>query len=258
MSLCDAQVGTGAGLGALAGMSPGPAAPAPPSPQQPQSAAPRRIEGFSDGFFAIVITLLVIELRPPELPEDPSDFLLRLELIDLWPNIAALAVSFVNILIVWVAHHEMLKLVRRFDTGFLYMNGALLFGVALLPFTTGLLAEQGLGPQATLAASIYCLDFAWIAVWFNLIWAYLSRAGGEALVDTVGRRDRRRIVRTYRVTLGLYLGAAALAWFLPLPAVALTVVLSVFFAAIDRLSGFASEDVETTADAANGASSTQA
>lgn len=211
----------------------------------PPAAAPRRIEGFSDGFFAIVITLLVIELRPPELPEDPSDFLLWLELQALWPNFAALAVSYVNILIVWVAHHEMLKLVRRFDTGFLYLNGALLFGVAMLPFTTALLAEQGMGPHDRLAASVYCLAFAWIAIWFNVIWAYLSRPGDEAIVDSVSVRDRGRIVRTYRVTLGFYVGAAALAWAAPLVAVALTVVLSVFFAVIDRLSGFASEDIET-------------
>ncbi len=216
-----------------------------PQRAPPPAAPPRRIEGFSDGFFAIVITLLVIELEAPAIPKGSVDFLLRIALLDMWPSLAALAVSYVNILIVWVAHHELLKLVARFDTTFLYMNGALLLGVALLPFVTALLARQGLGPDATLAASLYCLDFAWIAVWFNLIWTYLGRRGGEGLVDTVDARDRRRIQRSYRITLTLYLGAAAIAWAAPLPAVALTIVLSIFFAVRDRLSGFASEDVDS-------------
>ena len=81
-----------------------------------------------------------------------------------------------------------------------------------------------------------------VALFFNLLWRYLARDRGR-LVETLTAADRRRISLTQLVTLGLYAGAFALAWISPFASVAITLALAVFFAVVDRLSGFASEDV---------------
>jgi len=118
----------------------------------------------------------------------------------------------------------------------------LLFGVAVAPFSTAILAEHILGPAARPAAAIYCGVFAWIALMFNLLWGYVATRKGR-LIDSVSRRDRQRIARTYAVTLALYLLCVALAFLAPRIAVAGTLAMAAFFAIADRLSGFASEDI---------------
>jgi uncharacterized membrane protein len=212
-------------------------------PQSPQQQAGLgRMSGFSDGFFAIVITLLVLDIQPPSLPEDASEYLLRRELGRLWPSAAAFLISFVNILILWINHHELTRLTVRATTPVLYLNGLLLLGVALSPFSTALLSEHILGPGAQLAAAVYCGVFAWIALCFNLLWGYVA-GQRDALDETVTRRDRRRISRTYLGALLLYGGCAALSFASPLASVAATLAMAGFFAVADRLSGFASEDL---------------
>jgi uncharacterized membrane protein len=211
---------------------------------QPETPArgTHRIEAFSDGFFAIVITLLVLDIRVPELPDDTGEFSLIAALRELWPTAAAFTVSFINIYILWVAHHELMRITTRANTLFLYLNGGLLFGIALMPFSTALLAGHILGPAASVASALYTGCLLWVAAFYNLLWRFLCRHPGR-LLPVVTRRDRQRISRTYAVTLLLYALAFALSWFMPLPSILITVALAVFFAVIDRLSGFASEDV---------------
>jgi uncharacterized membrane protein len=201
-----------------------------------------RMEGFSDAFFAIVITLLVLELAPPELPQEASQFVLGRDLVELWPSALAFVVSFVNVFIIWVAHHELMRITTHADTRFLYLNGGLLFGVALAPFSTALVAEHSLGPGANLSAAIYTGVFLWVALFLNLLWRYLA-THPDRLLPTVGPRDRKRISRTYGATFVLYAAAFALSFWFPLWSVGGTLALAVFFAVIDRLSGFASEDI---------------
>jgi uncharacterized membrane protein len=201
-----------------------------------------RMEAFSDAFFAIVITLLVLELRPPELPEEATSFLLWQHLAALWPNVAAYLISFVNVFIMWVTHHELMRITTRADTQFLYLNGGLLLGVGVAPFSTALAAEHVPGPGAMTAALIYTGVFLWVAGFFSLLWRYLA-AHPERLLPQVTKRDRQRISRTHAATLTLYAAAFVLCFWLPLAGIGVTLALAVFFAAIDRLSGFASEDI---------------
>lgn len=200
------------------------------------------MEGFSDAFFAIVITLLVLELRPPELPGEVADYVLWHDLAELWPSFAAFVISFVNILIMWVSHHELMRITTKASTAFLYLNGGLLFGVAIVPFSTAVLAAHILGPGAWIAAALYCGVFLWTALFFNLIWRYVA-AHPERLMPNVTPRDRARISRTQLITLGLYAVALSLAFVSPMGSVALTLALAVFFGVADRISGFASEDI---------------
>jgi uncharacterized membrane protein len=211
-------------------------------PQGDQDRGTHRVEGFSDGFFAIVITLLVLDLRLPEMVEGATGRAVQDTLLQLWPALAAFSVSFVNIYILWVAHHELMRITTRANTQFLYLNGGLLFGIALMPFSTAFLASHVLGSGAQAAAALYTGVLLWVAMFYNLIWRYLSRRP-DRLLPSVTRSDRRRISRTYLVTVLLYVAAFALSWAAPLASILITVALAVFFAVIDRLSGFASEDV---------------
>jgi uncharacterized membrane protein len=201
------------------------------------------VEGFTDAFFAIVITLLVLDLRVPE-----SDFGLTRRLSELWTVFFAYLISFVNIYILWVSHHELMRLTTRADTRFLYLNGMLLLGIAVMPFSTALLADQIRDDYASLAAGVYTGVLLWVALCFRLLWRYLARHP-ERLIDSVSAADRRRIGRTYTSTLALYAAAFALSWVTPVASIAITLALGVFFAVIDRVSGFASEDVAEDDDA---------
>lgn len=203
--------------------------------------APYRVEAFSDAFFAIVITLLVLDLRAPTGGADGAGSLSS-RLYEVWHAAAAYGVSFVNIYILWVAHHELMRITRTPDTQFLYLNGCLLLGIGIMPFATSVLAEHIDTKDARLAAGMYAGALLWIAAFYNLIWRYLAAKPGR-LIDTVGRRDRRRITRTYSITLCLYALAFALAWIAPLASITITLALAIFFAVMDRLSGFASEDI---------------
>lgn len=217
-----------------------PKRPAPKATVPPERGT-HRVEGFSDAFFAIVITLLIIELRPVRSAGGEIEPLLH-SLRELWPVGLAYIISFINIYILWVSHHELMRITTRADTSFLYLNGALLLGIGVMPFSTSLLADHINGEDAKLAAAIYAGAFLWVALGFNLLWRYLM-AHPDRLLATVSKRDRRRIGRTYLVALLLYSAAVALAWIEPWASVAITLVLAVFFAVADRLSGFASEDV---------------
>ena len=207
------------------------------------------MSGFSDGFFAIVITLLVLDLQPPELPDQASEYLLASELKQLWTSGAAFLISFINILIIWINHHELTRITVRASTPVLYLNGLLLLGVALAPFSTALLSEHVLGPGAQLAAALYCGVFTWIALCFNLLWRFLSTRP-DALAEFVTRRDRQRISRTYLGALLLYAGCIGISFPSALVSVAATLAMAGFMAVADRLSGFASEDVANTAEEA--------
>src|SRR5438309_2347496 len=113
-----------------------------------------RLEAFSDGVFAVAITLLVLDIRPPADVRDGTELWRRLG--DLWPHYAAYVVSFLVIGIVWVNHHAVLELIREVDRQFAFLNLLLLMSVALIPFATAVLADylsSGGGPAHTAAAA---------------------------------------------------------------------------------------------------------
>ena len=98
-----------------------------------------RIEAFSDGVFAIAITLLVLDLKVPRGMAEGRDLLAAL--VGQWPAYLAFVTSFATIGIMWINHHRMFTLIGRTDDGLLVLNGLLLLGVTFVPFPTGVLAE---------------------------------------------------------------------------------------------------------------------
>jgi uncharacterized membrane protein len=131
-----------------------------------------RAEAFSDGVFAIAITLLVLEIRPPEHGEES----LVDGLLDLWPSYLAYVLSFFTIGIMWLNHHEVLRLVRAVDRGFLLVNLLLLMFVSFIPFPTNVLADFLVdGDEPRTAAFFYAGSFTAMAVVYNTFWRYLRK-----------------------------------------------------------------------------------
>jgi uncharacterized membrane protein len=118
--------------------------------------SPNRLEAFSDGVFAIAITLLVLELHVPK----PGSGELGHELLAQWPSYAAYVITFLTIGIIWINHHAAFSRLRAVDHSILMWNLVLLLTVSVLPFTTSLMAtylKEGSGER--LAAGIYGASF---------------------------------------------------------------------------------------------------
>jgi uncharacterized membrane protein len=156
-----------------------------------------RVEAFSDGVFAIAITLLVLGLSIPPAGKEHGD-LGRL-LARAWPSYVAYFVSFLVIGIIWVNHHAMFRLIARADRPLLFINLALLAIVAIIPFPTGLLATYiRHGPvDAHLAAALYSGTMLAMSVAFLALWLWATRAGSGLLHERLDRTAARAAVRRF-------------------------------------------------------------
>ncbi len=157
-----------------------------------------RLEAFSDGVFAIAVTLLVLELRAPlpgTLHEGES---LLHALLHEWPAYLAFVTSFATVLIVWINHHNLFKMIRRTDHNLLLLNGLLLFVVTFIPFPTNVLAEYIQKPDARTAAIFYSGAFLAMAIAFNLLWRYAAH-DGRLLARDVDKRLIRIINKQFQI-----------------------------------------------------------
>jgi len=130
-----------------------------PASQTPEPKDTARLEAFSDGVFAIAITLLILEIRVPALPPGGGNGRLWSALLALWPSLLAFTLSFFVILLMWVNHHELIRLVRAVDYPLLFANGFLLLLVTFVPFPTAVLARYLGTSAANAAAAFYCGTF---------------------------------------------------------------------------------------------------
>ncbi|HEV2690401.1 MAG TPA: TMEM175 family protein [Bryobacteraceae bacterium] len=157
-----------------------------------------RMEAFSDGVFAIAITLLILEIHVPKLPETAGSEELFSSMAGLWPSFLAFLLSFFAILIMWVSHHELIRMVRKVDYHLLFANGLLLLMVTFVPFPTAVLAQH-LGTKAGNAATLlYCVSFFVTAIAFILLWWPSRISGGWC-----GRKSRMRLSRGFGRLTGL-------------------------------------------------------
>jgi len=174
----------------------------------------RRAESFSDGVFAVAITILVFNLLPVG-ADTISSRQLTHALSSAWPQYAAYAVSFLTIGIMWMNHHTMLALVSRVDRPLLALNLFLLMGVVAIPFPTALVAEHLTGQfraGGSIAAVVYGLAMIAISIGYSGMWLYLEfhrqRLGAPARMRSPG-------AASIRFSIGLvgYVAATLLAAF---------------------------------------------
>ncbi|HEX3763224.1 MAG TPA: TMEM175 family protein [Kofleriaceae bacterium] len=173
-------------------------------------ATPERLTAFSDGVFAVLITVLVLELRPPELPTFKA-------LLLLWPRWLGYAVSYLFIAIVWVNHHHVMRYATEVTSRLLWFNFAHLLAMSLLPLSTAWMAVSELAPQPV---SFYAAVFFLVnATYACLIWELLDRTS----LDEVSRRVRRMMRLRSIATLCLFGAAAIVALRSPLVGLAICI-----------------------------------
>lgn len=182
-----------------------------------------RIEAFSDGVFAIAITLLILEIKVPGAGN--GDLLQRL--IRQWPSYVAFVISFAFIGIMWINHHRLFTHIKRSDNGLLFLNLLLLLGVTAVPFPTAVLAQHFGQSDQRPAAILYHGTYFAIAIFFNVLWSYASHhlLGKEADVSAA-----HTISAQYAFGPLLYLVCIALTWVNVPLSLLLNVALAVFFA----------------------------
>jgi uncharacterized membrane protein len=181
-----------------------------------------RLEAFSDGVFAIAITLLILEIRIPDAGASGS---LASALVALWPSYFAFALSFFVILVTWITHHDLIALVSASSRPLQLANGLALFYVTFIPFPTAVLAANLGGPEASTAAAFYCGTFVVGSGAFNLLVATIER--GQLCHPHVDPQIIRRVRRAFRITFVIYVAATLLALVAPYLALALNVAVRV-------------------------------
>ena len=170
-----------------------------------------RLEAFSDGVFAVAITLLVLNLVVPPLSDSPTAAALAANLAGQWSSYLAFVTSFGTILIMWVNHHAIFKLVRRADTLFMFANGFLLLLVTVVPFATALGARYLGTPAASVACAVYAGVFAVANIAYNLLWWSIAHER-RLLHPHVPQARVDRLTRSFLTGFPVYLTAALLAF----------------------------------------------
>ena len=182
-----------------------------------QSAAPvthenlkgtARLEAFSDGVFAIAITLLALNLQIPHVEPNSPKWSLATALIRQWPSYVGFVTSFFTILIMWMNHHAIFKFVRKVNAHILFANGILLLITTAIPFLTGMLSEYFSLPEARTACAVYTGSFVFVSISFNYLWWTVIR-DRSLLKEELSERAIEKITRNYSMGIPLYLAAFA-------------------------------------------------
>ena len=189
-----------------------------------------RVETFSDGVFAIAITLLVLTIAEPSTYRN-----LGHQLWDRWPSLLAYVVSFMVIGIMWLNHHSIFTYLERVDRPFVYLNQMLLLTVVFVPYPTGILGEairRGEGTQT--AALFYSLVMAVNAMCWAALWLYAS-SGRRLLREDFPEQDRRGATAAFAAGGVVYTLAIGLAFVSAYAVLAFHFAAAVYYA-VDPLS----------------------
>jgi uncharacterized membrane protein len=188
--------------------------------------SPNRLEAFSDGVFAIAITLLVLELHVPP----PGSGELGHELLKEWPSYVAYIITFITIGIIWINHHAAFSRLRAVDHSILMWNLLLLLTVSVLPFTTALMAEylkEGSGER--LAAAVYGGSLLVMGAVFVMVNRQILLNRPQLLKQKMAPETARRLL--YFAALGQipYVLAVALAFVSPYITLAICGLTAVYY-----------------------------
>jgi uncharacterized membrane protein len=207
----------------------------------------RRVEAFSDGVFAIAITLLILAVG---IEQAIAEGELAETLRHLWPAYIAYTVSFLTIGIMWINHHAVFRHFERVDRTMLLLNILLLMVISFTPFPTRVVAEHVQSPDdRQVAALLYGSTMTLIAICFFAVWMYGSR---RLLRPDADMREVSGITRSYLPGTPMYLGATLLAFVSPIASLVVFALLAVFYALSSALFGRDEETdstVERTASA---------
>ncbi len=188
--------------------------------------SPNRVEAFSDGVFAIAITLLVLDLHVPE----PGSGTLAHELLAQWPSYLAYVVSFMTIGIIWINHHAALSRLRSVDHSIMIWNLVVLLTVGILPFTTSLMAtylKESSGESV--AAAVYGASYLLMGLAFTGLNGQILLRRPELLKDRIDPATGRRTLHFAMLGLLPYLAATALAFVSPYITIAICAGCAIYY-----------------------------
>ncbi len=178
-----------------------------------------RVTSFSDGVFAIAITILVLNLKVTEgVP-------LGLQLAAQWDYILSIGITFFVIAAAWIAHHRFFRYVKRYDDTVLWLNNLFLFWIALFPFLTLVISEFS---ASKLAAFLYASGMTAASLTFWLLWKYCEKSGfidNHLKEKEVRRHERRALIGA--MTFGASI--IVLFWSVPVARFLWLVAIFVFF-----------------------------
>jgi uncharacterized membrane protein len=183
-----------------------------------------RIEAFSDGVFAIAITLLVLQLKVPPVSTIHSVDDLWKGLINLWPSYFAFTLSFGILLVSWVNHHYLFNILDKSSSPFLYANGFFLMTITFMPFPTALLAE------------FISTDFAKPAIAFYCFGGVVNSFGWNVLLHTIYKPSKlinleknailiNSIKKSVQIGFVIYTATLILAFWIPIVALVINLLL---------------------------------
>ena len=179
-----------------------------------------RLEAFSDGVIAIIITIMVLELKVP------GEHTLA-GLLAIWPVFFSYGLSFLIVAIYWINHHHLIHLAKRADAGVLWANLNLLFWLSLFPFATAWVGENRLAPIPT---AIYgCVLLLAAMAYFILQSCIIAQQGPNSLLAAAVGRDVKG-----KVSLLFYLISIAVACLHPWMATCLHVLVALIWLVPDR------------------------
>jgi uncharacterized membrane protein len=184
-----------------------------------------RVEAFSDGVFAIAITLLILAVGVEQAIAEGD---VKHQLLHLWPAYIAYAVSFLTIGIMWVNHLAVFRHFERVDRPLLLLNVFLLMCISFTPFPTRVVAEHvHNGADRRAAAILYGLTMTLTAICFFAVWMYGSR---RLLRPDADRREVTGITRSYLPGAPMYATATLVAFVSSIASLVIFGVLAVFYA----------------------------
>ena len=182
-----------------------------------------RLDFFSDGVFAIAITLLVVEIHPP----DGGD--LAGGLLALWPSYLGFVISFLLIGLVWANHHAMFLHIRSADRTLMFLNTLLLMTVAFIPFTAAVLSDAiAAGHDLGIAVATYGLNLTLGGVFFNIVWQY-ARHHPALLTPHTDEATARRMGHRFLIGPATYGAGTIIGYWAPVVGLSLFALLILFF-----------------------------
>jgi uncharacterized membrane protein len=191
-----------------------------------------RVEAFSDGVFAVAITILVFNVQPPR-GAAPGQLLQALG--SQWPTYAAYVASFMTVGIMWINHHAMFQRIAHVDRPLLVLNLVLLMVIVLVPFPTSLMGQYvpAGGDDARAAATVYAGLAVLISICFSSVWLY-TLTHPAVLAPGMDREAALKMAPRFALGFVMYVLCLPLAQVSPI-AVVFVLVLAALYYAFERL-----------------------
>jgi uncharacterized membrane protein len=183
-----------------------------------RKATPERLGAFSDGVLAIIITIMVLELKVPHESSPRA-------LAEMWPTFFSYALSYLFVGVVWINHHHLIRCTARAEPGIIWANLLLLFFVSLIPFFTAYMAEK----MDSFTTALYAGIFLLVTIAFMLFQDTIAKQFGTAELQAMDRAGRKR----NWIALISYGAAIGAAYIHPWVALAIVVGVSALYFAPD-------------------------